>query len=428
MSKAAQASIYEVLTIDKDGKEVNIQGKTTSFSYYESVLSPNITASLTFVDTGGSIAYDSNYDKQERLGSIYNALPITSGEKVKFRIRNSNLGALDFERNPLIINSASNLSQTSQQNAILINLISQSSLTNQNSTVYKKYSGNIGNTVGNIIKEYFDVEQNKVRIDDTSNDYSFIGNSYSPFELIMWLAAKSMPSEGNAGFFFYETRTGFNFRSIDSLISQQPVATYYRSDAFAANIDNNVNDFKIQSFFISKNQNFLNSLKTGVLNSRNIYFNPKTFEEIEEPFQFTELVKSLGKDTEEPDVDTNINTGKFTRTHFDILDIGTHSPEIDGPDNNDPTQWQAQSTMRYNILFSQVVNMQVPCNINLRAGDTINCNFEIVTQDSKEQGSDDPVQSGKYLIIDLCHHFNPTKSMTSMTLVRDSYGLYSKNN
>ena len=97
MSKAAQASIYEVLTIDKDGKEVNIQGKTTSFSYYESVLSPNITASLTFVDTGGSIAYDSNYDKQERLGSIYNALPITSGEKVKFRIRNSNLGALIFQ-------------------------------------------------------------------------------------------------------------------------------------------------------------------------------------------------------------------------------------------------------------------------------------------------------------------------------------------
>ena len=427
MSKAAQASIYELLTIDKDGKEVNIQGKTTSFSYYESVLSPNITASLTFIDTGGSIAYDSNYDKQERLGSIYNALPITSGEKVKFKIRNSNLGALDFERNPLIINSASNLSQTSQQNSILINLISQSSLTNQNSTVYKKYSGNIGNTVGNIIKEYFDVEQNKVRIDDTSNDYSFIGNSYSPFELIMWLAAKSVPSEGNAGFFFYETRTGFNFRSIDSLISQQPVATYYRSDAFAANQDNNVNDFKIQSFFISKNQNFLNSLKTGVLNSRNIYFNPKTFEEIEEPFQFTELVKSLGKDTEEPNIDTNINTGKFTRTHFDILDIGTHSPEIDGPDNNDPTQWQAQSTMRYNILFSQVVNMQVPCNINLRAGDTINCNFEIVTQDNKEQGSDDPVQSGKYLIIDLCHHFNPTKSMTSMTLVRDSYGLYSKN-
>jgi len=427
MAKAAQASIYEVLTINKNGKEVNLQGKTTSFDYYESVLSPNVTASFTFVDTGGSVAYNNDYDKQERIGSVYNALPITSGEELKFRIRNNNSGALDFERNPLIVNSASNLNQTSQQNVILINLISQSSITNQNSVVYKKYNGNIGNTVGNIIKEYLGTEQNKVRIDDTSNDYSFTGNSQSPFELIMWLAAKSVPSEGNAGFFFYETRTGFNFRSIDSLISQEPVATYYRTDGFAANVDNSGNDFKILSFFITKNQNFLNTLKTGVLNSRNIYFNPKTFEEVEKPFEFTELVKSLGKDAEEPEVDTDISSGKFTRTHFDILDIGTHSPEIAGSDNNDPISWQAQSTMRYNILFSQVLNMQVPCNINLKAGDTINCNFEIVTQSSKEQGSDDPVQSGKYLIVDLRHHFDPTRSMTSMTLVRDSYGLYSKN-
>ena len=243
----------------------------------------------------------------------------------------------------------------------------------------------------------------------------------------MWLAAKSVPSEGNAGFFFYETRTGFNFRSIDSLISQQPVATYYRTDALAANVDNEINDFKILSFFIKKNQNFLNSLKTGVLNSRNIYFDPKSFKEVEVPFQFTELLKSLGNDVENPEVPTDINSGKFTRTHFDVLDIGTLNPQGSITTNNNPTQWQAQSTMRYNILFSQVLNMQVPCNIDLKAGDVINCSFEIVTQSSKEQGSDDPVQSGKYLIVDLRHHFDPTRSMTSMTLVRDSYGLYSKN-
>ena len=427
MSKAAAASNYEILSIIKDGKRVRLEGKTTSFDYYESVLSPNITASLTFVDTGGSVVYDNDYDKQERLGSIYNALPITSGEKIEFKITNPSSGTLNFEKNPLIVNGASNLNQSSNDNMVLLSLLSQSSFTNQNSVVYKKYNGNIGNTVGNIIKEYFGTEQSKVRIDDTSNDYSFIGNSQSPFELIMWLAAKSVPSEGNAGFFFYETRTGFNFRSIDSLISQEPVATYYRTDGFAANMDNNINDIKILSFSISKNKNFLNALKIGVLNSRNIYFNPKTFEEVEEPFQFTELMKSLGKDAEEPEIHTDINSGKFTRTHFDILDIGTHSPEIDGSDNNDPTLWQAQSTMRYNILFSQVLNMQVPCNIDLKAGDVINCSFEIVTQSSKEQGSDDPVQSGKYLIVDLRHHFDPTRSMTSMTLVRDSYGLYSKN-
>ena len=56
------------------------------------------------------------------------------------------------------------------------------------------------------------------------------------------------------------------------------------------------------------------------------------------------------------------------------------------------------------------------------------CDFPIITEDSKDQGANDPVQSGRYLIVDLCHHFDPTRSITSMTLVRDSYGLYSKNN
>ena len=115
MSKAAAASNYEILSIIKDGKRVRLEGKTTSFDYYESVLSPNITASLTFVDTGGSVVYDNDYDKQERLGSIYNALPITSGEKIEFKITNPSSGTLNFEKNPLIVNGASNLNQSSSE-------------------------------------------------------------------------------------------------------------------------------------------------------------------------------------------------------------------------------------------------------------------------------------------------------------------------
>ena len=80
--------------------------------------------------------------------------------------------------------------------------------------------------------------------------------------------------------------------------------------------------------------------------------------------------------------------------------------------------------MRYNLLFTQVVKMQVPCNPNLKAGDIIKCNLEVITRSEKEIGIADPVQSGKYLILDLCHHYDPERSFTAMTLVRDTYGLY----
>ena len=425
MVKALSGSNYEILSITKDDKEITLQGKTTSVDYYESVLSPNVTANLTVKDGGNAVKYDKKFDRQERVGSIYSALPITGGEEIGFKIRNS-LGVLDFSRNPLMVNGASNIAHDDMTNTILINLVSPLSKLNQDSVVYKKYDGNIGDNVKKIIKEYLKVNDNKMTIDDVVNSYSFIGNSDSVFDVICWLAGKSTSETDSAGFFFYETQDGLNYRSIDKLIAQDPVASYFKTDAAAKNIDNDTNDYKIISSVVDKNQNIINAMKSGIYQSRNIYFNPKTFKEEEIVYTFNDkqLKRSLGKSAEIPE----IKDGKFTRTHFDILDIGAYNSTVTGSENNDPDDWQWQSTMRYNILFSQKLKLQVPCNPNLKAGNTINCDFAIITEDSKEQGTNDPVQSGKYLIIDLCHHFDPTRSITSMTLVRDTYGIYTKKN
>ena len=431
MAKALEPANYEILSISKDGgKDIPLEGKTTSFDYYESILSPNITATMTFVDTGGSVGYPQEYDRQERVGSIYNALPITGGEKVKFKIKHP-LGTLDFstDEKALLVNSALNPDQESQRETVILSLFSQIAKTNQESKVYEKGSGKISDTVGELIKRHLKVDN--VTINATANNYSFIGNSLNVFDVILWLASKSVPGEGNPGYFFYETQDGINFRGIDDLISQGTSSEYNKTAVLRSNLDNDDNDYKMISSKISKNQNLINSLKAGVYKLRGIFWDPFTFKYTESVNSFgknMDLVKSLGKSAEAPEVE------EFTRTHYDILDVGTLTPSGKGADStedsvqNDPRDWQLGSTMRYNVLFSQVLNIQVPCNPNLKAGDTIKCNFEIITQGEKEQGSSDPVQSGSYLIADLCHHFDPSRSITSMTLVRDSYGLYTNKN
>ena len=107
MANAAAPSTYEILTIKKDGREVRLDGRTTSFDYYESLLSPNVTATMTFVDTGDSIEANQKTDRQPRTGTIYNTLPITGEEELRFKIK-SKLGTLDFSREPLVVNSALN--------------------------------------------------------------------------------------------------------------------------------------------------------------------------------------------------------------------------------------------------------------------------------------------------------------------------------
>ena len=59
------------------------------------------------------------------------------------------------------------------------------------------------------------------------NKYGFIGNMRKPFTVLTWLASKAVPEmegDGTAGYVFYETQSGFKFKSIDKLISAEPVS------------------------------------------------------------------------------------------------------------------------------------------------------------------------------------------------------------
>jgi|TARA_Y100000022_G_scaffold161548_1_gene144662 hypothetical protein len=425
MANAADSKTgkFELLTITKGSKEIPLVGRMTTFDYYESLLSPNVTSIVTYVDTGGGSKHDGEYDNQERVGTIYNSLPITSDgtEKVNFRYTNP-LGTLDYSTKPLIINGANNPDQESNRESVILSLVSESAIKNQQEEVKKNYYQTPSNslTVQKIGKDLLGVD---IQVDQTKNKYQFIGNKKSPFDVIMMLAAKSVPVEGNPGYFFYETREGHKFVAIDTLIDQEPVATYYRTDVNKSSVTTDTN-FKISKASVIKNQNLIDSLKTGVYSNRTVFFDPYTFEEVERDFNIGTLPKSLGKS--EP---TKPESKKPTRTLFSIKDVGALSPQVKKTKEteSDPTEWQGKVQMRYNLLMAQSIKMEVPLNPTLMAGNIVECNFEMVTEGDKCDGTPDPTQSGAYMIMDLCHHYDTKRSFTSMTLVRDTYGLYTKN-
>lgn len=424
MANAADTANYEILTLTKDGKELALEGKTTSFDYYESLLSPNITAVMTFVDTGNSVNYDKKYDPQERKGTIYNALPLTGtgDEEVRFKIT-SKLGTLDFSRTPLYVNSAVNSDQESNREAVFLSLVSKTAITNQETHVKKNYTGRSNSASVSIIAEnLLGIPKDKLEIDKTANGYPFIGNMKSPFEVIMMLAAKSTFDDGNPGFFFYETRDGHKFKAIDNLIKKSAVAEYYKTDVNVSSVNSNT-DFKISSFSINKNQNLINAMKSGVYSSRRVYFNPQTFQEEESSFSIKDLPQSLGK-SEPPKPEAGLKSDKYTRVLYSVKDVGALSSQVKSTEttSSKPQEWQGEVQMRYNLLMAQIAKIQVPCNPNLKAGDVIKCHIQVITDDDKVQGTSDPFSSGNYLIMDLCHHYDPKNSYTAMTIVRDTYG------
>jgi len=410
---ASRASRYARMVINKDGKTASIVGKTTSFDFYESVYSPEVTATIVFVDAGESIGASKDQDTQERTGSIKNSLPITGMEDFEVNIQ-SKSGTLIYVKNPLKVNSAPIVSQESNRQIVLLSLKSNPAIDNKDiKNACKKYKGRISNTVESILKE---MNIKKYTIDGTKNAFDFISKGEGGLDLINYLCKKSIPEKGDPGFFFYETQDGLNFRAIDNLIAEESVATYTYSGALK---DQEDNDFKIVlPPNIIKDQDVSKALESGTYSSRNVFFNPLTFETEEKIYKLNEdnPETTLGKEVPFKDKVKN-----YSKTNYHILDIGSLDPTNTAP-NNDSREWQAKSSMRYNLLHSQIMSIQVPCNLQLRAGNIIT--VEIERQGDKALGGVDQQQSGKYMILHLCHHFDSLRSFTSMTLARDSYGLY----
>jgi len=420
-NSASAAAVYEVFELEKNGNIVDITGtnpyggKVTSFNYYESILSPNITAKITIADVGGSVPYSSEYDKQRRYGTLESALPLTGDVRVSCKITSpSGMGSLDFTRKPFVYDGHITADSKSTFQGMVVNLVS-STASRTKASVRKKYTGNIGNSVQRLLKDYVGNDVNVI-VDSTSNSFNFKGENRSVVKTLCEVARQSSPLKGNPGYFFYETQRGLNFRSIDDLIKQDAYPfTYFKTEVY------DESPFKIALKSTIKSDDISTLALSGGLRSENIFFDPVLYTVEHRIFDFAGLETSLGKTTEIP-------TAFAVPTHFHFLDIGTLDEGVSVKVNNDPREWQAKSKMRYNTLFSQIIQIQVPFNPQLSAGDTVNCSFEIVTQDKKNQGSSDPTTSGKYLICNLCHYISSGMSSTSMTLVHDSYGLHTNKN
>jgi len=444
---SAKKSIYEEIRIESNDQKrsVDIRLGAVSVDYYEDIFSPTITAKIVVTNTGDAIQpADRKGNSDGALQSIYNGLPLRGGERVALKITgNSKTNpGLDFSKKPddyLYVSNVSNILSESQREMFVLNLVSREAITNETSRVAKKYptSSTIDTSVKTIIKDYLKTNK-KIDVDKTQNKYGFIGNLRKPFTVLVWLASKSVPElaskNATAGFVFYQTKEGFHFKSIDKLITQQPKARYVYTEVIRSESETD-NSFNILDYSINRNQNLLEKLRLGTYSSYRMFYNPLTFEFTSPEkgiFKLENYVndsKNLGKKVKLPKVSAGSNQtlGDIpSRMITQILDVGTMERDVSKDENADPFKYQSQALMRYNVLFTQTVNMTIPSNTNLNAGDLIECQFPKI---SREDGKEfDQEQSGLYMIKELCHHFDTNGSYTSMTLVRDTFGRYGTNN
>ncbi len=424
--------------ISTDGlKSADIRRGTVAVQYYEDVFSPTITAKLMISNTGNSIIGDDG-TKQ----SLYNGLPLRGGEVVKLKIgsNSQNNPGLDFdsdETKHFRVASIDNVMKTTESETFVLSLFSREALTNETSRVGCKYpsSSPISETVKDIVKKYLKSDNiSDDSVEPTENPYGFIGNMRKPFTVITWLASKSVPGtakgrDATAGYLFFQTKDGYVFKSIDTLISSTKFAFPYifKEVIESGKVDN---DFNIIRFQTKRNQDLIKKLKRGSFCSHRMFLNPLTFEYTpydEGLFKSKDYIgkaATLGKTLSLPKIDPNgaETLGDIpSRNITAILDIGTIEVGVTTSRNADPTKTQSQAMMRYGLITTQTMSMTIPSNTNLKAGDVIECKFPKVDA-VKESKEFDQEQSGLYMIKALCHHFDSAGSFTSLELIKDTFG------
>ena len=441
---AINKSVFEKFIIESsDGsRNVDISRGVIAFTYFENIFSPSITARAIVVNTGNTIK-----GKDGRMQTIFNGLPIRGGERLLIKIAgNSNINkGLDFSDRPsryFHVGSVTNVLIDEGSETFTLNLVSRETITNETVRVGKKFpsSQKISDSVKNILKDYIKTDKN-IEVDPTQNPYGFIGNMKKPFSIITWLASKSVPGKGSskdssAGFLFYETKEGFNFRSIDNLIDEKPFRKNYVFTPGVVNTEDRNRDFKILRYAINRNQDLIAKLERGAFSSQRYYINPVSFKPSISVFKSSDYLKKSGmsklgsKQIDLPRVDekSDKTLGELpTRIFVSMLDIGTVEEEATeegwntpSKRNADPEKINAQSMMRYNQLFTQVLEITIPLNSSLSAGNLIRCEFP-QTSDTKRK-EPDPETSGLYMIKELAHYFDNQGSYSKLKLVRDSFG------
>ena len=421
---------------NEGGKTSNLLAGFVQIMYYESILQDSVKVDFIFADAGNSV------DKK----SVLEGLPVVGTEDFELEFEDNQGIKLEFggkNKNTLIVNKVTPRLVDAGKMIVTLNLVSEEFIRNEEggSHVNVRLDGKISDHITNILENFLITEKDITDIEETSNNYNFVGNNKKPYYTMNWLSKFGVPAGGegepgkSAGYFFWETSEGFHFRSIDSLFSKEknPVKKKYifNSSDDSKGIPEGY-DGKILKQETDNRIDYQNKLMMGAYGTKLVVFNPFDcfYEVVPQTAEDTEggttgggeALPVFNKKFKNPSAEQN-----FTRTTFMLIDTGT-LPSGDGKeqvDKNEEPNFEAQQVLnqgirRYNQMFSQQMTITIGGDFELHAGDAIFVDTPSVKAETDDEKNKET--GGKYIIADLCHYVSSKDTYTKMSLVRDSVG------
>ncbi len=455
----AQSCIVKSVAIwrvgEADGKPyANLRYMATHFQYHESILWPSYGATIVIVDNAENLMA---------------SMPLQGGEKVVVEVEDVRGDDYSYEFRVWKIN---NRMAVDRGQIYTLMLISEEGLINEATRVNRSISGTTSNVVSELLTQYLNVVEGMIDSEPSANSVKLTPPKKTPYSVIREFCPKTISVEtfskkkkknntnednkslsvsdvsstnkatGTAGYFFFQTRKGFTFKSIDSLISVEPEEIYNyspgRTDYESLN--------KIQEVQFGGEIDMMKKMREGAYSSIVCFFNINTGKYEEYVYSLKDTwddMLHLGSQTKLPSGQTSLSQNP-TRVMSTIVNHenwynGTGIASNEDSDLGDQgvvnvfsdmqKQYLSQGIARTGIMFNQELIISLTGHLELCAGDTIEIRIPNQVPDMiREDDIWDPEHSGTYLIKTVNQQIDISDQnvYTVLELIRDSYGIKSK--
>jgi hypothetical protein len=257
-----QYTIAQIILTLNNGQQFDLKPFLVELSIYEDIFSSTISGYVMISDVRGQI---------ENLNiSGFNYLTLNYN-----KVGDSN-GSL-FSKNFRVYKIGERYQQNRGSEIYPIHFCSEERVLSQQIRIAKSYPNMlISDVISSILTDTIQTKKT-LTIENSRGQFCFIVPNIRPFEAINWMSTYAQPENSSyvgADMIFYENLYGFNFRSIQSIITDDSYGTYNYSPQNVSQTSLDYNIYTILSYKFIQVFNTLETIADGGFANKVITLDP----------------------------------------------------------------------------------------------------------------------------------------------------------
>ena len=447
LKKPGQYNLTDVVLVsyrstqgDNTPDKIGVDSLVADLNIYESIYNKTLSGNIVLVDNT----------------NVVGRLPLTGNERLEFKFFTpSSPFGYDFTEksgNPMYVYKIQNRTGINPRTQMyIIHFCSKEMIENELKVVSNAQEDLYTNMVTNIVKNPTFLGSNKnLFFEPSIGIHKQVFNRLRPFDSIDQISQLTVSMKfNNAGYYFYETSRGFNFRSLESMLAVEsntarPVLARFKPKPANISDSRGEKDIKnemqvVMNYKILDQFDTLKNLRNGVYASKLISHDQlkKTWEETDFNYELnygnnfhTEINSDGTRETDKGILPKFVKEGSslsdfaestlYLWPNTTAIHNTTDGVEISTPDIKNIVQQRLSQRLAF-----QSFKLQITVNgfTGLQAGDLIT--FEMPSYEPRngnEPYDFDPFMSGRYLITSIRHELNLKlkKHLTILECMKDS--------